>query len=548
MARKRNNENTSPFVESISLNKNKILRSLYIAVLIIGFPAIILNFLVTKISGSFPIVSSISYVLLLLLLIFESKVPYFIRISFFLLIGYAIGVRGLLAEGIFSDGFLFFLILCVIASMLVGTKAGITTIALTALTTGLIALGYFLEWFNYDFDVLTYAKSPMVWLELIVVTIMFSTIILIIFDNINKNHLKILSEESKRYDELNTVNKQLKKEMLQRKRAESNLIESEKRFKQVFRSMQDSIILLNKEDKIIDVNPAFHVLTGSSKQHIIYSKLEDFFHKKDLNKIKKLPTDDHFQLNRNEAYIITADTQTPVPVEFDIHPYLEDGSKIMAIRDIREKKVMERKVLNAIIQAEENERSRVARDLHDSLGPLLSAIKLYLGSIKHEKDNMKIIMINDKVDELVRESISTVKEISNNLIPQFIKSRSIEDSLRIFIDAIKINSSIKIDLQFENYKTLPDDILVTIYRVLTELITNAIKHAKAEFVNIYYKHMNKTITIIYKDNGIGFNVEVEMNRRVGMGLFNIHSRIRALGGNVEFSSSPNEGTMVTIII
>ncbi|MGQ7870302.1 ATP-binding protein [Sunxiuqinia sp. sy24] len=213
------------------------------------------------------------------------------------------------------------------------------------------------------------------------------------------------------------------------------------------------------------------------------------------------------------------------------------------------RRLMEKMFLNAIIQTEEKERKRFAKDLHDGLGPLLSTVKMSVSSLaqlEHDQASREIVSNTEMV---INEAIKSLKEISDNLSPHVLNNFGLLRALRNFTNKINATKAIHIQLTSNiTNERFSNNIEVVLFRVVCELINNTIKHAAAKNIRINLQHTDQEIAIIYKDDGIGFNKEELEKQPVtgGMGLSNIYSRINSLKGELNIESEPQRGTRVNI--
>ena len=209
----------------------------------------------------------------------------------------------------------------------------------------------------------------------------------------------------------------------------------------------------------------------------------------------------------------------------------------------------EKKVLNAVIQTEEKERKRFAKDLHDGLGPLLSTVKMSIStlSVMDQEPSRKEIIEN--AAHVIDESIKSIKEISNNLSPHILNNFGLASAIKDFSN--KIDSKV-LHINFESNafnKRFEENVEVVLYRVVCELINNTMKHAKARLADINLTHQHKTILLSYSDDGIGFNVNQvvsESSQVNGMGYSNMLSRVNSIKGKMDVESAPESGTRVLI--
>ena len=207
----------------------------------------------------------------------------------------------------------------------------------------------------------------------------------------------------------------------------------------------------------------------------------------------------------------------------------------------------EAKVLSAIIKTEEKERQKFAKELHDGLGPILSSIKMAISAINKSvvgKTNEQII---DKTENTVDNAIITIKEISNNLSPHILNSFGLEKAIKTFTDTIVTGKDFEIILSSNlNGKRFDYNIEIVLYRIIGELITNTLKYASANKVEISLFNYEKKLELFYSDNGIGFDIKNIKSK--GMGLSNINSRIKSLDGEMEIHSKHKQGFFIKITL
>jgi len=197
-------------------------------------------------------------------------------------------------------------------------------------------------------------------------------------------------------------------------------------------------------------------------------------------------------------------------------------------------------VSKALIQGEEIERKRIARDLHDGLGSMLSGLKIQL-NLKRKEANETV----NGVDTLLDNSIKELRNISQNLMPETLLELSLEHALR---DLCAANSNVVTQIEFQYLIKKPnlsknDEIMI--YRIIQELLNNALKYAKASQVLVSCSHNKDVFFITVEDNGVGFEVSDSKNKN-GMGLKNIKNRVDFLNGKLEIDSQINQGTSVYI--
>lgn len=214
-----------------------------------------------------------------------------------------------------------------------------------------------------------------------------------------------------------------------------------------------------------------------------------------------------------------------------------------------EEKIKQDKILfKAMIDSESKERKRIASELHDSLGQLLCTAKIIVSSLDDavaQSDEEDKIAYGSSL-ELIDEALAEVRNISHNLMPVSLISVGLISALEELIK--KINSSDKLKVKFnypENVKKLDETIEINIYRIIQEVINNAIKHADAKNIIIDFKQTEKNVTIDISDDGKGMDV-TKISKSKGIGWNNIYSRVNLLNGKIDINSEIGKGTKLFI--
>ena len=194
----------------------------------------------------------------------------------------------------------------------------------------------------------------------------------------------------------------------------------------------------------------------------------------------------------------------------------------------------------AVITAEDEERKRIAKDLHDGAGQQLSAIKMNLSAVAHKNPDKALNTIMEKLDDAVKE----VRNVSHMMMPTVLLSNGIIEAIKNL--AYKINQSKKLTITtkfVDLTNDIDEKIQTTLYRIVQECFNNIIKHSHASDVNLQIIQHPNHLTLMIEDNGKGFNPN---NMLLGMGLRNIESRVSYINGILHIDSSPGNGTTITI--
>jgi len=205
-------------------------------------------------------------------------------------------------------------------------------------------------------------------------------------------------------------------------------------------------------------------------------------------------------------------------------------------------KNQELKLIKAAIKGQDKERKRIAQELHDSIGGSLAGIKLQLSNIAQNNPDY------NRIAKQIDETYNQVRDLSHTLIPKKFIDAQFTDLINQYIINLQKNDTTQ--LVFSPYpknkiNSLPETLKLTLFKIIQELITNTIKHAKAKEVIIHLNAFKDSINLLFEDNGIGF--DTKMNKD-GIGLTNIKSRVENLNGTIHIDSYLNRGTVIDINI
>lgn len=193
------------------------------------------------------------------------------------------------------------------------------------------------------------------------------------------------------------------------------------------------------------------------------------------------------------------------------------------------------------IDAMEDERRRVSRDLHDEIGAALSVLRLQIGQMNIDKyinsEKTQHLILGSK--QLIDHTIENVRRISNDMLPSGLEEFGLKYALEMLCDKVENASKLVINLNLNGLKRMDNRLELSLYRILQELLNNTLKHANATAVNIEFTPDNQQLTITYRDNGRGLDLE-KLNKR-GLGLNNIESRVNIIQGKMEYETNLEEG-------
>lgn len=228
--------------------------------------------------------------------------------------------------------------------------------------------------------------------------------------------------------------------------------------------------------------------------------------------------------------------------------YIRNNKKLARQKDLNHQQQLKEieqqqqiQVGHALLQGEERERRRVAGDLHDGLGGLLAGVKMNLTGVAAADQHRNLSRVVDQLDH----SISELRRIARNMMPEALLKFGLETALR---EACENLITDKVNIHFQSYgisKDIPHEKQLTIYRIVQELLTNAIKHSSASEILLQCSQNHETFFVTIEDNGKGFDTGVVKEVK-GIGLGNVKNRVEYLAGKLEISSGINEGTSINI--
>lgn len=225
-------------------------------------------------------------------------------------------------------------------------------------------------------------------------------------------------------------------------------------------------------------------------------------------------------------------------LQFSYHPKSEKdvlGSSLVKMRDklIEFQKKIDKEELKSkrlFVKGQENERSRLSKEIHDGIGPLLTVLRLTILSIDITKEQ------KEKLKNLIDETISESRRISNDLMPSLLLDFGLKQALMNFIQTVsaKTKSEIIFSNSVESLIKISKEVEIAIFRICQELLNNAIKHSEAKKIKIDLREFSHKIELQYNDNGVGFDVK---KKKKGSGLNNIQERIKIINGDLSIVSS-----------
>jgi PAS domain S-box-containing protein len=341
---------------------------------------------------------------------------------------------------------------------------------------------------------------------------------------------------------------------------ETKLRQSEERFYSTVKSISDAVISVDFNFNVVYLNPSAERITGW-KLSQAYSKsiLEVLLVSDDetsnaiINPLQcSLTGEKDSVMPPNLVLIAKNSSQIPIG-EGSISPIVNDSGVaiglVLIFKDLTEKishkkiiKDLERKSLAALLDGQESERSRIAKDLHDGLGQTLNAIKMNI-NFKYDDEKKKQVL-SKLIDEAIVESV----KISENLLPAKLKDFDLGTCLRSFCDDVSNVSAIPV--RFNDYSNDATEIeqsqKINFYRIAQEAVNNALKHSAAQVINVQLNIDNDHIQLMIEDDGRGFDKEGRYDLSRHHGLVNMRDRAEIMNGTFTIESDHSRGTLIIV--
>ena len=219
--------------------------------------------------------------------------------------------------------------------------------------------------------------------------------------------------------------------------------------------------------------------------------------------------------------------------------------RIQLENELNEQRVNRQKqITEAVILAQEKERTEIGKELHDNVNQILGASNLYINTAMTDEEMRQELL--ERSTELVSKAINEIRKISKSLITPGLREIGLIESIEDVIDDMKLaraDLAIELDLQNISEEQIEDRRKLTVFRIVQEQLNNIVKHARATRVLIRLSMEGSNIVVTVADNGVGFDVS---RHRKGVGITNIISRTELFNGKVEIQSQPGEGCTLSV--
>ena len=315
-------------------------------------------------------------------------------------------------------------------------------------------------------------------------------------------------------------------------------------YQKIFNHTSDAIAIISADYRLVEANPALQRMLGETDEELysghIFDSIPATYHTIIKNSVELLFSGK--SINPLEIEILNKNgTKIPVELSANIIDYNNSAALLSIIRDISDRREMEKMILLTTIEAEERERRRLAADLHDDIGPLLASLKMYVSVLQQRLLNTPNSEVLDIIQNLIKSSIENVRTISNNISPHLIERFGLIPAVKAEIENIKMLVPVDFKTNASSYK-FDKQVEIIIYRIIKELFNNTLKYAKATSVSLNINYHKYKLYLKYSDNGLGFDLATTvLDKKSGHGLPNIDNRIKSINGNYSIETSSGNG-------
>jgi len=326
-----------------------------------------------------------------------------------------------------------------------------------------------------------------------------------------------------------------------------------KRYHQRLSSILDRIgegfVALDEEGRVIYWNRQAEMISGKQREEVVTQKIWECYPEMATpefcsfykNAIERQVHQQYQAYYRNEGKWI----------EIVLHPGnrgvtaffrdITDQKKIENELEVHKKQV-NKKITAAVIQAQENERSQISRELHDNVNQVLTTVKLYIELCANDLGNKELM---HKSINLLQSCIDEIRSLSKQLSAPSLGNISLKESVKDLVKTMAATGKSKIQLNTKGIQDIKvnKELHLAIYRILQEHLTNILKHASAKNVRIVINYLDDEIILKVSDDGEGFNLK---DTPKGIGIDNMISRAESLGGRLTINSAPGLGCVLIV--
>lgn len=341
--------------------------------------------------------------------------------------------------------------------------------------------------------------------------------------------------------------------------SEQLIRESESRLRNIIESATEyAIFTLTLNGTINSWSPGAEKIFGYTEMEVVGNKVDILFthanrernvpsREREMALTKGRATDDRFHLRKDGTRFFASGVMMPI-VRNGVAEGFVKIARDMTAQISAEKAIREKEMLQKLFIAQENERQRIARDLHDELGQQLTALRLQLANALRICKDEKIRTEINNIQSIAKQIDNGVDFLAWELRPAVLDDLGLTAAFEKFIKEVANYSGVKIELLPTSLKGIrfPPEIETNLYRILQEALNNINKHSKAKNAEILLERRGDILLLIISDNGIGFNPKTIKTENKGIGLLGMKERATLIGGKIEIESTPGQGATIYV--
>ena len=354
-------------------------------------------------------------------------------------------------------------------------------------------------------------------------------------------------------------------DITERVHAENALKESENLYRTIFETTGTAIAIDDADTTILLANIEYATLTGYSKEELEGKKSwTEFVEKGDMDNIlryHRLRRTDHDVAPRNYEFRLIDRQGNVKYIHATVSLIPGTTRSLGSLLDITERKKADeelkksheqlRNFAKRLAKAEEIERQKIARELHDRVGQNLTALGINLGILRNQLSDTLTEQTNARLNDsmsILGETAQRIRDVMSDLRPSVLDDYGLMAAIRWLGERISKRTGLIIKVEGQATKVdLPSETEITLFRIAQELLTNITKHAKATEVNIRLDSMDGKVQFVISDNGVGFDLTaLNPIAESRWGLLNVRERTDAIDGLLTIASRPGQGTRIVI--
>ncbi|HSE15858.1 MAG TPA: PAS domain S-box protein [Pyrinomonadaceae bacterium] len=336
--------------------------------------------------------------------------------------------------------------------------------------------------------------------------------------------------------------------------AEQALRESEERYRELFENSKDALYVHDMTGCYTSVNRAAEKLSGYTREELIGRHYSIFLHPEyeshvrgHLTRKTEEPSETTY-----ETEIITKNSGC-VPVEISSRLIFAGGNPVGVqgcMRDVSERKRVQaaaRTYSRRLIEAQEGERRRMSRELHDQVGQILTAVKMNLHALRQKCSEPEILSSIADNMKVIDEAVDQVRDLSVDLRPLLLDDFGLVVAVRWYLDRQAKSCGVPADFTTRSLgedDRFSSELETACFRVVQEAVTNVARHARASRISVVLERAGQDLILSVSDDGAGFDMKALRTSAATLGLRSMEERVQAVGGSIAIESEPDVGTAI----